>query len=436
MKTHYPIILEQLRKFMLRNGILDTERKIVLALSGGPDSILLFRALNDLVPNKIHAAHCNYEQRGVESNHDQEFVVQLCNELNVELSLKRWSEWPSKLKKGNFQEKARELRYHWMSQICEELGANVIMTGHHLTDQLENFLMSLGRGSGLKGLKGMKEVNRLIYRPLLQIKKEVILQSLEEIGQEYRTDTSNASQDYLRNRVRLEILPALEKVFPLIQDQFLKSNSALQSHWDAWQESDAAVELNFPFTPSSESDWLSFFYDQQKHGLHRMQYTEIRESIQQSEKKLFPIGAYVIAVSRGMIYKLLKEKFQDFSFSLRPGIHSKGQYSISIDEVIYDSVLKLSKNEIILPYEFSESNLSLRPPLEGEKMKVFGMKGKHKKIQDISTDLKLNPSQKDDLLILSNDTNEIFWLVGHVASEHGRVKNGQKCYLLQWKGLK
>lgn len=208
------------KKFLqqLRDRQLVAEGEHVLvAVSGGPDSMALLHLLNavaPVVPCRISAAHCNFRLRGEESDQDELFVISRCAELGIECfhigfdTSTLSAQW-----KMSLEESARKLRYGWFSRLLAEHGMTKIATGHHVSDNAETMLFNLFRGTSLLGLKGIRAMHGRVIRPLLLFGKADILGYLHEKGIAYRNDTSNFETDFDRNFIRNRVIPLVEERF-------------------------------------------------------------------------------------------------------------------------------------------------------------------------------------------------------------------------------
>ena len=197
------------------NGIARGER-ILVALSGGADSVALVHALHRLGGRapacggyRLTAGHLNHQLRGDESNRDEQFVRELCQRLQIELIVERTDRLRGS---ANLEERARDLRYEFLHRVADRIGARQIALAHHADDQAETVLMRLLRGSGIAGLSAMSPSGpgRLV-RPMLSLNRLHILAYLDAIGASYVTDSSNLSSAFLRNQVRHQLLPMLER---------------------------------------------------------------------------------------------------------------------------------------------------------------------------------------------------------------------------------
>lgn len=212
-------VAQALKEAQLRRGDF-----ILLALSGGPDSVALLHILRELQPRlgfRLAAAHLNHRLRGAESERDEAFVRELCADLGVELTVEQASGLGSAA--SNLEERAREARYEFFARVARRLGASYVVTAHHADDQAETLMLRLLRGSGAAGLGAMAPVDALapieggepraltLVRPMLRIRREEIQAWLDALGAYFVSDSSNEYSDFLRNRVRRELLPLLER---------------------------------------------------------------------------------------------------------------------------------------------------------------------------------------------------------------------------------
>ncbi len=186
---------------------MDLSRPLAM-VSGGPDSVALLRALVELEARPV-VLHVNHGLRGEESWEDAKFVRELCEKLGLNYEERR-----AKLGEGNLQEEARKKRYRFAEQLAHEQGLSAVATGHTADDVAETVVLNLARGSGLRGLSGIQPVRGRVVRPLIRHRRRDVLCYLKHLGQTYRTDPTNLAPKYARNRVRLEVLPILEEMYP------------------------------------------------------------------------------------------------------------------------------------------------------------------------------------------------------------------------------
>jgi len=204
------------------------ESKLLLAISGGLDSVVLMHLCNQLKLS-VSLAHCNFKLRNEESDLDEEFVIKLSQILNNQIFTIHFdTENYAQEHKTSIQIAARNLRYQWFQELVSTHHFDYILTAHHADDNLETFLINLTRGSGLEGFTGIPEKNGNIIRPLLPFSRAEILEYAKENQLKWREDASNASTKYVRNKIRHQIVPILKEINPNLLDSFSKTLTHLQ----------------------------------------------------------------------------------------------------------------------------------------------------------------------------------------------------------------
>lgn len=202
--------------------------KILVALSGGADSVALTVVLKELKNflkyEKIALAHVNYNLRGEESQRDEEFCIQFAKKSGLEIFIHRLD--PSE-KRGNTQAWARERRYSYFKKLLETEGFDLIATGHHLSDLVETAILWILRGAGRDGFLGFEPKEGLIVRPLYFARKGEIYDFLKEKSIQWVEDSSNHGVCYVRNRIRKEVLPVFESINPRFEEAFLRLREIL-----------------------------------------------------------------------------------------------------------------------------------------------------------------------------------------------------------------
>ena len=236
-----------------RHRLIQAETGVLVALSGGPDSVALLAVLNDLRDSgrvrglSLHAAHVNYGLRGAESDQDEAFVVELGRQLAIPVHVERAE--LRHVRGASLQAQARNCRYSFFDQLCQTYGLSTIATGHTADDQAETILMWLIRGCGSKGLAGIPIMREgRIIRPLLHVAREEILDYLARCQLGYRCDSSNAQKTYQRNRIRHDLLPTLRAFNPRVIQalartaEILKQDEALLVEVEGTQWSATVIE--------------------------------------------------------------------------------------------------------------------------------------------------------------------------------------------------
>ena len=221
-------MLQQFREHINTHLSFLNGKKLLIALSGGLDSIVLSHLLHQL-QFSMEFAHCNFKLRGVESDEDEAFVTEFSSGLNVKIHVQHFNpKTYSEIHKVSIQMAARTLRYQWFASLAEALKCDYILTAHHADDALETFLINFSRGTGLEGLTGIPEQNGNVIRPLLPFSKETILDYAEKNNLKWREDSSNTETKSLRNKIRHEIIPQLRSLYPAFPENVQKTLQHLQ----------------------------------------------------------------------------------------------------------------------------------------------------------------------------------------------------------------
>ena len=206
-------------------------RNPLALVSGGPDSVALLRVVIALGGEPV-VLHVDHGLRSEESREDAEFVRELCRRLNVRCEVRRLELDGD----SNLQARARDERYRLAEETAVRLGQQVVVTGHTVDDVAETVLMNLARGTGLRGLAGIPPVRGRVQRPLIGCTRREILDYLKELDQPYRTDPTNLTGKYARNRVRLEVLPVLEELYPAAAGNIARAASLVRGDLEILEE--------------------------------------------------------------------------------------------------------------------------------------------------------------------------------------------------------
>ena len=370
---------------MIKKLLLPSDKSrsscLILALSGGPDSVALLRMILDEGYN-VEAAHCNFHLRGAESDRDEAFCKNLCEKLGVKLHLVHFDTKEfAQLRGISIEMAARELRYRWFTQLAQDTGAEGVCIAHHSDDQVATILLNMLRGTGLKGLLGMQRKNGIFLRPLLGVSRNEILQYLDAIGQDYVTDSTNLEDDAQRNKLRLDVIPMLEKVTPAAKQNILRMADNLgdvaevvkQSLEDARQRCAMATRSGKAYSlkmiRSYASPRLLLWSLVSDHGFNREQATEMLSSTEGG--RIWTSQQTVAVISNNTLFFYARTAWEAPLPTLRipeEGLYSfhNGNFRVTIAEAIPPQPSK-ERNIATLDADTATFPLTLRPALAGDR---------------------------------------------------------------------
>ena len=422
-------MLQEFREHIKTNFSFLNGKKILIACSGGVDSVVLSFLLKKS-GFKIGLAHCNFSLRGKESDGDETFVVDWADRLSIPVFTETFDTKEfAKDHKLSTQMAARELRYQWFAEILKDFEYDYIATGHHADDDLETLLINLSRGSGLQGLMGIPAINKTVIRPLLPFSRSEIVASAKENKLQWREDSSNASTDYLRNKLRHDVIPnyknATEGVLQNVRktQKFLKDSQNLIEDYMALVYKLAVTE-NFDgyalhINKLQELPHTKAVLYQLLHPFGFTDWPIVSELLEaQSGKQVFS-ATHRLVKDRNVLLltKITSEKKND-EISIKKGI-KKIEFPLQmefkpIDKIGYvdNSVIYIDKDKIQYP-------LKLRRWRKGDTFQPFGMKGK-KKLSKFFKDEKVSLLAKEKVWLLCSNS-EIIWVIGHRADERFKV---------------
>lgn len=447
---HETGLLQRILPVIRRRALFFPGDSILVAVSGGPDSVALLSVLHELRPAwklTLSAIHIDYGLRGRESDEDAAFVQRLCDELAVPCITRRGD---SVCEKGSgrtsLQERAREIRYTLMRRMAGESGIKRVALGHSADDQVETVLMWMLRGAGLAGLAGMPAMREeLFIRPLLTIPRVDILSYLRSLNREYRTDASNGKPIYLRNRLRHGLIPYMKSVAPSLV-QVISRQSEIVGEEDALLEQMVTDLLPSIVTESDEhfrlarDPFLNVPLALQRRIIRRVlgrldrrgkmpRFTTVEAIVRQvvmnaAESRFSTTGVEVfhegetIRIGKSCLQSIERDSpAQEYICAGIPNtmVWSPTGERIQLQVVDEEDARNIarSRDKHVTVFDGATFTLPLclRSWKPGDRFSPFGMKGRHKKVQDLFTDLKVSQSirHRTPLLVAPEG---ILWVVG------------------------
>ena len=416
-------MLQKFKQHITKEFPFLKDTKLLLAISGGVDSVVLFHLLHKLNFN-VSLAHCNFKLRGKESDLDEEFIKNL-NQIssNQIFTISFNTEKYAKEHKLSTQIAARELRYNWFQKLITEHKFDYVLTAHHADDNLETFLIHLTRGSGLDGFTGIPKVNGNIVRPLLAFSREEILNYAKDHDIEWREDASNASNKYIRNKIRHQVLPILKEINPSILDSFATTIENLQESKQIIEDSIENIasevlekEANFIKIDIEKIKELSnskaYLYQLLK-TYHFTEWNDVYNLLYaQSGKQVFSKTHRLLKDRNVLILsKIDLSNSIEMAFQIEEEITEiTNPIHLTFEEVIEKS--KENKQTIYVDKDLLKYPLLLRKWEKGDYIYPLGMQGK-KKLSKYFKDEKFSLIDKENTWLLCNGNNEIIWIINH-----------------------
>ena len=452
------------RKFQkAMSQIMPSETRVLVAVSGGPDSVVLLHLLNkykvESSGGALAIAHLNHLSRGIDSKKDSDFVAGLGKALGLETFIEDVDvALLSSKKKTSFQESARIIRYDFLERISRKWSAHLIALGHNSDDQAETFLINLLRGSGLRGLTGIRSRRGDYIRPLRDCSRCEIENYISKQGLQFRLDSSNQEKHYLRNKIRLDLIPILES-YNLNIKKSLVSTSGLLADDDDYIERKVEIAMTQVEFNVKDDDFVSLdvnLFNLQhpalqkrlirqailvaKGDLRSISVRHVLKIIQMMNlgngfKEMHLPGSLVAVCDKGELFfhkrhscDFVKDEF--FSGDFVPkGISVPGTTDIGFRGLCLNTKLVSKKdidlystnsNKVYLDYDKTGSDLKVRVFRPGDRFIPLGMKGT-KKLKAYFIDEKIPRDQRKSIPLLTSKNDDIIWVYEKRIGDHYRV---------------
>lgn len=428
------IFTVKIRNYIHSNGLLEDGAHVIVGLSGGADSTALLLVLLRL-GYRVHAVHCNFRLRGKESDRDQQFVTELCRSLGVELTICDYDTRKYASEHGiSIEMAARQLRYADFDRIMKQCGASAICIAHHRDDSVETVLLNLMRGTGIKGLTGIKPRNGNIIRPLLCVSRLDIENWLKDIGQPYVTDSTNLETDYTRNKIRLQLLPVMRSINPDVDNAISDTATHLQQAYTVYSQaieeaasrivSDNGRRISIPGLKQSKAPGAILFELLSPLGFNSIQINDIEAAMDSQPGTRFLSATHQVIKDRDefMVLPVESPTITPSAITLESGVKTTlpDGRTIGIDTAPAGTAISASPDVATFDAALLQGgSVSVRRWQEGDWFIPFGMNGR-KLVSDYLTDCKINSAQRESQLVMTFNDN-IIWLIGRRTDNRYRV---------------
>jgi len=435
------MLLKQFQNFIAQKQLFKSTDKLLLAVSGGIDSMVLLHLCLKAAFN-FSVVHVNFKLRGKASDADEALVMTTCKTNQIECYAKSFDtlEYANNNKLST-QMAARNLRYQFFEALISEHHFSYLVTAHHADDNVETFFINLLRSSGIKGLTGIPLQNRNIIRPLLFAKRNEIEKYATENKIEFNNDSSNLKDDYLRNHLRHHAIPALHAAMPNANKQIIQSIQHLQSesnvldelHSKAFEALVSTHAHGFSINKKAlqnytHAETMLFIY-LKKQGFTISQVNDMLTQTKEESGRVFNAEKHSILVNRNeLILSEIKQKTEQSVIIIENAnqlIEEPIQLSMQLLPIKEVDYKKAKANEAYFDAEKITFPLRLRKWQTGDSMQPLGMKNK-KKVSDILIDNKVDLLTKANTYVLCNNQNEIIWLIRQSVSETSKINESCK----------
>lgn len=426
--------VNKIRQYIISNNLLKDGADVIVGLSGGADSTALLKVLLTL-GYRCTAVHCNFHLRGAESDRDQQFVTELCSRLGIRLEVCHYDTESYARQHGiSIEMAARELRYADFNRIMQERQASAVCIAHHRDDSVETLLLNLIRGTGLRGLTGIKPVNGNIIRPLLCVSRTEIEQWLTETGQPYVTDSTNLETDYTRNKIRNQLLPLMRTINPDADNAINTTSQHLQQAYtvynDAMDQARVRVSdgntISIPELKRLPSPQAFLFELLSPLGFNSAQINDVWASVDSQPGTRFLSATHQIIKGRDnfTISPVSEVDSTYMTVSLTPGTAVTLPDGRRLTVSSAPAGTPISHDPSTATFDaaqLTDSTVTIRRWHEGDRFVPFGMKGS-KLVSDLLTDCKVSPACRENQLVATMG-NDIIWVLGIRSSNRHRVSS-------------
>jgi len=425
-------MLHQIRTYIEKHKLLFAGDTVIVGLSGGADSVALLYCLTYLNYSCI-AAHCNFHLRGDESDQDAIFSQQIAASLRVPYYIKDFDTLSFAGQHHlSVEMAARELRYKWFEKLRVDCNAQAVAVAHHQDDSVETVLLNLIRGSGIRGLTGIRPKRDFVVRPFLETTQQEIIDWLDHQGLSYRTDSSNLSDKYTRNYIRLHILPMMETLNPSAKQAIARTAGHLSDVEVIYSDFikterqrllDKQQRISISDLLQSIAPQTVLYEILKPFGFTRLLSESIYNSLSGESGKVFysPAFDYQIVKDRDCLL-LTAKTIQDetiYTIYANESIESPVRLLTQKSDITNDYQVEKNKNVASFDFDKLSFPLTLRTWRHGDWFVPFGMKGR-KKLSDYFRDQKIDSNKKEQIWLLCNGL-DIIWMIGERTDNRYKI---------------
>jgi tRNA(Ile)-lysidine synthase len=434
-------MIRTFRKYIEKHKLLKSNDIVIAGVSGGADSVALLHLLAHLDYDCV-VAHCNFHLRGDESDCDEDFTRQIADTLHFPFyKIDFDTQTHATRNRISIEMAARELRYRWFEQLRAGQHAQAIAVAHHRDDSVETVIQNLIRGTGIRGLTGIHPKNGYIIRPLLPFGRNEILAWLSENRIEYRTDSSNFSDEYTRNFIRLHVLPLLEKLNPSVRDAITRTAAHLSDveklyagliEKERIRIAPEKGRISIRELMQSAAPQTVLYELIKPYGFTRTLACSIFESLEGEPGKIFHAAesSYQIVKDRDCLLIAPRTEKEDTVYRIHADETILQPIRLNLQQKAVDASFRMEKKKTVACFDCDKLSfpLTLRKWKPGDRFIPLGMRGR-KKLSDYFIDHKFSHIRKEQTWLLCNG-EDIIWIVGERIDERYKITDKTKNVLI------
>jgi tRNA(Ile)-lysidine synthase len=420
-------MLQQFLNHIKNNNLCSAADRILLAVSGGLDSMVMLHLFKE-AGFTVAVAHCNFQLRGAESKGDERFIEIECKKLAIPFYVTHFNTEAYAHEHGlSIQMAARELRYHWFNQVMEQNGFNYLATAHHVNDSIETALLNWVHGSSLEGFGGIPVKNGRVIRPLLFATKEQLHAYAKENTIAWREDSSNQTDDYQRNFIRHQIIPRLQEINPALEETFLTGQRKIKDElgfideqFKVWKSNNVVIKHDAIFIAKQGiTHAVLLWRASREFGFNFSQCEDVLRALGGQPGKKFLSATHQMVIDREhVIISPSALVWDDVLIEKDAKQAMFGTWHVAIEEGT--GVKPTSdKSEALLDAGKLVFPLRWRLWKPGDSFYPLGMDHK-KKLSDFLIDNKVSLAEKHNVSVLESD-GQIVWVVGHRIDNRFRI---------------
>ncbi|MBR5651231.1 MAG: tRNA lysidine(34) synthetase TilS [Bacteroidales bacterium] len=438
--------MQQFLAFINANSLIDNNDKLLLSVSGGRDSVLLCKLFYD-AGFKFDIAHCNYHLRGEDSDRDEQFVRTLAGKYHAQIHVTQFDTNNYAENTGNSVEMAaRQLRYDWYVELCKSFGYTKIATAHHLNDQTETFFINLLRSTGINGIRGIPLKRPIkntfvngkqccIIRPMMFLSRREINEYTKDI--EYMDDYTNFSDKYVRNFIRLNVIPKIEELdpnFPATLQKSIKQFDCTAKYITkltaekfpktADHQGNTIIDIPADYDTDELRGYLYFALD--GYGFNLKQLKKIACSINSTGSRFYS-NEFELLINRRQLLVRQKQSSPEQEYFINENDEELTiPLNLKFSRISREQItsLKCDDNTAMLDFDRLKFPLRLSKGCDGDYFYPLGMRGK-KKLSDFYIDKKIDNFTKSSTFALWSENN-IVWIVGHRIDDRYKITDSTK----------